>query len=258
MAVEVVLKDGSITQDVRLDRLVHFDERSRNYRAVPRGLSLKPRSFTNNFRKYPQWLDQKNEGACVGFGIGHDLLCYPQEMPMNNGLARWLYLEAQKIDSWPGGAYPDASPFYEGTSVLATLQIALKYLAELNPKKPYEYRWCFGGDDVLLTLGRRGVIIGVPWLEGMFNTDANGFIHATGRVAGGHCTYLRGVKVVWRENVTHYEPKDVERELTTLLGRNSWGQSFGINGDFKITLSDLDKLLAMDGEAAVLEPVRRK
>ncbi len=142
--------------------------------------------------------------------------------------------------------------------MLAGLDVYKEYLESLDPKQKWVYRWCFGGDDVLVTLGRRGVIIGVPWLEGMFDTDPNGFIHATGRVAGGHCTYLRGVKVVWRDNVTHYEPKDVERELTTLLGRNSWGSDWGIKGDFKISLSDLDKLLAMDGEAAVLEPVRRK
>ncbi len=72
---------------------------------------------------------------------------------------------------------------------------------------------------------------------------------------GGHCTYLNGSKLKWRENVMHYEPKDLERELTVIRGRNSWGSSWGINGDFYITLADLDKLLAQDGEAAVLEPV---
>lgn len=258
--MSTVLKDGSITQDIRLDRLVHFDPRSREYPAVPklRGAERPViRSNTFNFRKYKKWLDQKQQGACVSFGIGHDLMAYPQEREMDDAICRSLYFDIQRRDPWPGGAYPGATPQYEGTSVLAGLQVYKEYLESLDPKKPYVFRWCFGGDDVLVTLGRRGVIIGVPWMEGMFNTDANGFIHATGRVMGGHCTYLRGVKIVWRENATHDDVKFVDRELTTILGRNSWGQSFGINGDFKISLSSLDKLLAMNGEAAVLEPVRK-
>lgn len=254
--MSITLRDGSTTQDKRLGRLIQFDTKSRDYPAI-RGLrSTSVRSYTHGFRKYPVWLDQLKQGACVSFGIGHDLLCYPQEMPMDNTLARSLYFDIQRSDPWPGGAYPGAQPFYEGTSVLSGLKVYQELLGRIDPyKREWGYRWCFGGDDVLLALGRRGVIIGVAWLDDMFETDADGFIHASGNIAGGHCTYLRGVKVAWQENATHDTPKFVDREQTVILGRNSWNRSWGIDGDFKITLSDLDKLLAMDGEAAVLEPI---
>lgn len=253
--MSITLRDGSTTQDKRLDRLIQFDTKSKNYPAVRKLGRDTIRSYTHNFRKYPVWLDQKIQGSCVSFGIGHDLLCYPQEIPVDNALVRSLYFDMQRRDPWPGGAWVGAEPFYEGTSVLAGLGVYQELLGRIDPyKRSWAYRWCFGGDDVLVALGRRGVIIGVSWLEGMFDTDAEGFIHVSGDVAGGHCTYLRGVKVVWQENATHDDAKFVDRERTVILGRNSWGAAWGLNGDFKITLADLDKLLAMDGEAAVLEP----
>lgn len=250
---EFVLKDGSTTSDKRLDRLVFFDERSRNFRAVVKTERPKLRSNSHNFRKFKAWLDQKSEGACVGFGIGHDVMAYPRELAMYNELCRSLYFEAQKRDPWEGGAYPGASPFYEGTSVLAGLQVYKEYL-ELATNKPWEYRWCFSGNDVVTALVRTGVIIGVPWYEGMFDTDSKGFIHVTGHVAGGHCTYLNAQKIVWRKNVTHYTHADIERELTPLRLRNSWGQGWGVDGDAFLSLADLDKLLSNNGEAAILVP----
>lgn len=252
---DIVLKDGSTTSDPRLDRLVFFDDRSRNYRAVTRTERPTLRSNTHNFRKYPFWLDQGREGACVGFGIGHDAMAYPRETLMDNELCRAHYFEAQKRDYWEGGAYPGANPFYEGTSVLAGLQVYKEYLEKLYGYE-WEYRWCFGGDDVVTALTKQGVIIGVPWYTGMFNADAKGFIYPTGSVAGGHCTYLNQQKLVWRENVTHYTHADIVRELTRLRLRNSWGSSWGVSGDAYLYLSDLDKLLANNGEAAILVPKR--
>lgn len=255
----IQLKGGFQTFDRRLDRLPFFDERSRGFPAVPKLRTADRRVLrgnTHNFRKHPGWLDQKREGACVSFGIGHDLMCYPQEFPMHNELCRQLYFEMQKIDYWPGGAYPGASPFYEGTAVLAGLKIYLDLLHRIDPyKRRWEFRWCFGAAEVVTALQRRGVIIGVPWHEGMFETDAEGYIHPTGRVMGGHCTYLRQSELVWRKNVTHYEAKDLEWELTNIGGRNTWGRPWGRDGDFKMRLSGLDKILNNGGEAAVLVPV---
>jgi hypothetical protein len=252
----IQLRGGFETFDPRLDRLPFFDERSRSFPAI-RTAAPRLRSYTHGFRKYPGYLNQFREGACVSFGIGHDVMAYPQEFPMHNELCRQLYFEAQKIDPWEGGAYPGASPQYEGTSVLAGLKVYKDLLARIDPyKRTWEYRWCFGGDDVVAALGRRPVVIGVNWYEGMFDTDDKGFIHPTGRLGGGHLVMLRGQKLVWRKNVTHYEAKDLERELTFTRGRNSWGRDWGVEGDFYLTLADLDTLLSQQGEAAVLEPVR--
>lgn len=256
--LSIPLRDGTKTSDPRLDRLKQFDPRSKEpkYRAVRKGASRRLRSYTQNFRKYQFWLDQGAEGACVGFGFAHELLCYPQEIQTTDLIARGFYHAAQRRDPWPGGSYPGASPVYEGTSVLAGGLSVLEWLAEFYPEKKYQLNWCFGGDDVLLTLGRRPVVIGVNWYEGMFDTNESGLIVPSGRLAGGHCTLLRGSKVKFRKNVTHYEPKDVERELTVIKGRNSWGRGWGLDGDFLITLSDLDRLLAEDGEACTIDPVK--
>jgi hypothetical protein len=56
--------------------------------------------------------DQGREGSCVGFG------CSRMSSLVNRKRydARWLYLEAQKVDEWPGEAY-------DGTSVRAGMDV---------------------------------------------------------------------------------------------------------------------------------------
>jgi hypothetical protein len=74
-------------------------------------------------------------------------------------------------------------------------------------------------------------------MEGMFDTDEKGYIHATGDVTGGHCILCRGVNV---------------GEKYFLL-RNSWGRNWGKNGDCKISFKDMKKLLANGGESVFFE-----
>jgi hypothetical protein len=59
--------------------------------------------------------DQGSEGACVGFSESRCMSLLNRA----RYAAQWLYYEAQKIDSWPGGGYPGADPFYEGTECRA-------------------------------------------------------------------------------------------------------------------------------------------
>jgi hypothetical protein len=220
------LKDGSQTGDIRLDRIKFFDERSRAY-PIARMVALKkPRSYTWRCNSY---LDQGSEGACVGFGIAHELAARPAEVTgLTNAFAREkIYWEAQKIDEWPGGSYPGAKPRYEGTSVLSGVKVACD-------KGFFDsYYWGFSLDDLILGVGYRGpAVLGLPWLEDMFDTDNQGFLHATGNVAGGHCILCRGVNVTKKY----------------LLLRNSWGKDWGMNGDCKLTFDDMKKLLADGGE----------
>lgn len=223
----ITLKDGSKTKDARNDRIVQFDERSRKYPIRSIVKIKKRRSYTWRCNVH---LDQGSEGACVGFGISHELAARPSEVKrLTNRFAREkIYWEAQRIDAWPGGAYPGARPRYEGTSVLAGVKVA--------QKKGYfdSYYWAFGMNDLALGVGYRGpAVLGLSWMEGMEDTDENGYIHASGAVVGGHCILCRAINV---------------KEKYFLL-RNSWGKNWGVNGDCKISFADMEKLLADNGEA---------
>ena len=167
---------------------------------------------------------------CVGFGVTHELAARPAEVSTVSATfaKKVIYWEAQKIDEWPGGAYPGASPIYEGTSVLSGVKVAqrLGYMKS--------YRWAFSFDDFVLGLGHAGpAVIGVSWWTGMMDTDAAGFIHPTGQVEGGHCILAKGVNIAQKTVTLH----------------NSWGARWGQNGDCKVTFDDMRRLLADDGEA---------
>ncbi len=222
------LRDGTHAHDQRLDRLVQFDRRSRKFpvRALP-VVEKKPRSYTWRCRAT---LDQGQEGACVGFGVTHELVARPVEvLGLTAKFAREaIYWNAQRQDEWPGGAYPGARPFYEGTSVLAGVKVAhqMGFMES--------YHWAFGLDDLLLGVAYAGpAVIGVNWMTGMFEPDSQNQVHATGRVEGGHCTLVNGI--------------DVRRQM--LRVHNSWGAIWGRNGEALISFADMAKLLRDGGEA---------
>jgi hypothetical protein len=221
------LKDGTKVKDPRLDRLIQFDERSRRF-PIKAIVPKKPRSYTWRCNTV---LNQGSEGSCVGHGIAHELLARPSEVSPSEVDHRYakeiIYWGAQQEDEWPGGSYPGAKPFYEGTSVLAGVKVvqAIGWIKE--------YRWGFSLNDLILGVGHHGpAVLGIAWLEGMSDTDDKGFIHATGSEQGGHCILCRAL--------------DVKKEYFTL--RNSWGKEWGLAGDCKISFKDMEKLLAMQGE----------
>jgi hypothetical protein len=225
----MILREGTATDDPRLDRCVQFDERSRGF---PIRAALAGRVRRSYTWRCTTWLDQGREGACVGAALTHELAARPSEvrgLTMRHAVE--TYHEAQRLDPWIGGSYPGAVPFYEGTSVLAGVQA-------LHARGWFEtYRWAFGLEDVLLGLGHNGpAVLGLNWYEGMMATDPAGFIAPTGRLLGGHAILARGTNV----------PGD----FTTL--RNSWGPDWGIDGDCRIRNSDLARLLHEQGEAVFL------
>jgi hypothetical protein len=227
------LKDGSVTKDKRLDRIVHYDERSKNYPIRELVADKKPRSYTWRLNTR---LDQGSDGACVGFSWSHEMAARPVEIQgVTNTTALNTYYQAQQLDDWPGGAYPNASPFYEGTSVLA----GAKAVQAQNHMK--EYRWAFNVDDIILAVGHHGPgVMGLNWTEDMFTPDANGFVKPTGAVAGGHAILIRAV--------------NVKKQYVTLA--NSWGTDWGKGGDCYLTFDDLATVLKNDGEFCI--PVGRK
>lgn len=216
-----------------LDWVSRHDERSRNYSIAEKIGSVEPK------KKY--WstgviLDQGREGACVGFGWTGELLASP--MPFRttaesaNQFALGVYKRAQQLDSWPGEDY-------SGTSVLAGAK-AVKEKGYISG-----YRWAFNMDDVRSAVISEGpVVIGIPWKQDMYETRPSGLVVASGEPVGGHCLVLTG-----------YNPrarlKGEKGLLEVYRWRNSWGPSYGINGNGFIKADDLAALLKETGEACV-------
>lgn len=226
MATE--LRDGSIVSDNRLGRIYQPDQRNRSFhvRSLASVAAKQPRSYT--------WacgtvLDQGNEGSCVGHGWAHELIANPVAVPGvdHEYAVKKIYWPAQQLDGYPGGAYPGARPFYEGTSVLAGAK-AVQKLGLITG-----YTWAYSLDDMIMGVGYQGpAVIGVNWYEGMIDTETNGRIRPVGEMLGGHCVLINGVNL--RQRI--------------FKGVNSWGRSWGIAGAFIICFDDMENLLIEDGE----------
>lgn len=208
----------------KLDRLVQFDEQSRNFPIRTLVDTKTPRSYTWSINIS---LDQGNEGACVGFGWSAELAAKPFVHTVSNDTAFALYHQAQSLDGW--------SLPHEGSSVLAGAK-AVQANGFMT-----EYRWAFGEGDLMLAVGYKGpAVLGVNWYSGMDNLqiDSKGrrWAPVTGTVRGGHCFITNGYSV----------------PLNAYKCWNSWGPPSA----FYITKGDMVKLLADSGEACV--PVIRK
>ena len=216
-----------------LGRVPQFDERSRAFPVRALVGPKPPRSYTWSCGSV---LDQGQQGSCVGHAWAHELIARPVVVPgIDHATAVQLYYAAQGLDDEPGGEYPGASPHYEGTSVLAGAK------ATQNAGYITEYRWAFGLDDLILALGHAGpAVIGLDWYNDMFDPDADGLLHVTGGIAGGHAILANGVSV--------------RKRLVRL--HNSWSSSWGVNGEAYIGFDDLAGLLKAGGEACV--PLGRK
>lgn len=158
--------------DPRLDRLPQFDERSRSFPIRSLFASASEGRVRSYTWRCDTWLDQGQEGACVGHGVAHEIAARPVVRPADSALAFDIYHRARQLDEWEGESY-------EGTSVLAGMKAATE-------KGFYtEYRWAFGLEDVVRSLGYKGpVVLGVNWYSGMFSSDDRG-IHPRERRPGG-------------------------------------------------------------------------
>lgn len=229
----IPLKAGDTTSDRRLDRVDDKDPRSREFPVaaiIPQEKKQKPRSFRWSPGKT---LDQGRNGACVGFAWAHELSAEPA--PVKNVTEQFarerIYFEAQRIDRYPGGTYPGAFPFLEGTSVLGgakTVQ-SMGYIQE--------YRWAFDIEDVMLAVGYMGpVVFGCTWPSAMNDPDEMGFVSPRGIVMGKHCILLYGVEIVLDSN------NEVSLQESYFTFQNSWGPEWGIQGSGKLRFIDVQEL----------------
>lgn len=219
----------------KLDWVPRFDEESKNYPV--RGI-LKRRKRTDVLWVPGPILDQKAEGACVGFGWTAQALATPFVVNLKTlpgrapktpqPFARYIYKQAQKLDETPGENY-------EGTSVLAGAK------AMANQRAVASYSWAFSIDDVIDALIQKGpVVLGINWYEGMYDAP-NGVLSVSGDHVGGHCILAIGYTV---------SSKALGGKSSITL-QNSWGMGWGKSGIAEIAVEDLAKLLNDNGEACI-------
>lgn len=218
-----------------LDWAPSHDPRSRSF-AIRTLITTEPVRRNKLWRVGPI-LDQGREGACVGFGWTAENLATPIAVDLNRvaanvprsptAYAQDIYRRAQKIDEWAGENY-------EGTSVNAGAKICRENGTVL------EYRWAFGINDVVNTVLAKGpVVLGINWYYNMYWAP-NGVLKPGGELVGGHC--LLAVGYVLKS------PKLNGQD--GLILQNSWGEDWGVRGLAEISLTDMDKLLRENGEAA--------
>jgi hypothetical protein len=173
-------------------------------------------------------LDQGAEGACVGFGVSQEAASSPVRVQgVTDQTASTVYRRAKQIDEWEGVDY-------DGTSVRAGMMVG-------REKGWWDsFYWCKGMDDLRIALDFGPVVIGVDWLQDMYDTDENGIVDIGGRMVGGHCLLITG-----------YSP-NYSGKGKVARWRNSWSKGYGKNGNGYIRWADLDRILFRAGnEAAV-------
>lgn len=245
MDTAIPIRGGQFTTDIRLDRVRDVDLGNLNYlvRSVLMSEERRvPRSYT---WRVESWLDQLSEGSCVGHGCAHELLARPAVVKgIDHDFARnRIYHPAQHDDPWTGCFLGRACPIdpsdeqYEGTSTTSGLNI-LRKLGYVD-----EFRWALTIQEASTYLGYRGpLVIGVDWYSGMFNPDADGFIHASGNIAGGHCVCVIAIKIEWINGRGPHSWDNVDFLRSYWVIHNSWGKGWGVNGRAKIALIDVMKL----------------
>lgn len=173
-------------------------------------------------------LDQGNVGGCTGFGSAGAFATMPRKKIATdtNHYGMALYELATSRDPYPGD-WPTQDT---GSSVNAAMRAArdLKLIAS--------YKWLSSADAIqnaLLTTGP--VVFGSPFYNSMFDLDEQGrmIVDKSSGLAGGHCWFMFGAAIPGTNN------------------RNSWGTSWGREGDFNLLWTDVQKLVDDGAEAAV-------
>lgn len=223
------------SDDPRLRRHVHHDDRSRDYAFPTAGLDIVSAVHTRHI----PILDQGQVGSCTGnAGIGalgtdpvNAGIVWPDgstPFDLDETGALTLYSAAEVIDG--DGPYP---PNDNGSSGLSIAQVIKSYGIIAG------YTHTFSRDDALRALALTPIMLGVGWHQNMYDPDPDGRLNIGGPVVGGH--------------------EILCREIDAVNGRvwidNSWGTSWGVNGRAYLTWDDLGALLDDQGDVTILTPL---
>jgi hypothetical protein len=160
-------------------------------------------------------LNQGSEGACVGYGCRALLNASPFRQD-DGPTAREIYLEARMVDE-----FDDSE---EGTSVRAGLNILKKHGLIQS------YVWATGVEDVYQFIAKKGpVVAGISWHG--YETDSQFRMGFDTPLVGYHCILLTSFN----------------RDKRIFGFQNSWGKSFGSEGQAYMTEQDLHRELTKRG-----------
>ena len=174
-------------------------------------------------------LDQGELGSCTGNAIAQALNTGPL-LPAG----RRLLTEQDAVAIYSWGTHHDGVPgVWPPTDTGSSGNAVAKAARHLGLIRSWTH--AFGLQHCLEALVLQPVIVGIPWLSGMFDPRPDGTLAVTGDVAGGHEVALIGL--------------DVERRDVTVL--NSWGSGWGMGGAARLFWSDLDFLLRQQGDVTV-------
>jgi hypothetical protein len=156
---------------------------------------------------------------CVGFAFAGWGISTPVEDPWGNPMGHDIYAYCKVLDGEPGAQ--NGSTIRTGAKVMVKRNKIATYFFASNIDEAADYVARYGP-----------VVLGTAWFQGMYKTGLlNNIIRPSGKLLGGHAYLWIGV----------------DNNYATI--RNSWGTSWGKNGDARILLSDLKRLFAADGEA---------
>jgi hypothetical protein len=218
--------------DRAMGRIPEWDPRSDNYRIRDHIRTFRePRSYS-----WPNYLtetDQDGQGACVGFTTLEELTSVPQVVKgLTNQDGFEIYWDIQDIDQWVGSERPGDRVKSSGTSVHAAARL-------MKTRGLWSgYLWAKTVEELREAVCWHGPVpIGVDWTADSMETDAEGYVHPTGPVEGGHAVLIRGYSVPRR----------------AFRGRNHWTNGWGVNGEFWIREEEMPGYL---NDAEICLPVR--
>jgi hypothetical protein len=228
----------------RLGRHVQHDPRSYTYAVgvIPKA-AIKSVSWT---RRTPI-LDQGNVGSCTGNALagllGTDAkgragatsvtvkadsrgVFKAGTYPLDEAFAVKAYSLNTWLDTIPG-EYPGKDTGSSGVACGKSAQM-------LGLATGYSH--AFGVDALKAALQTGPTLIGIPWLNSMFNPDSGGqlTVDRTSGIAGGHELVVSGYDVGGWFRID-----------------NSWGAAWGDQGSCHVREADIVWLLAQDGDITV-------
>jgi hypothetical protein len=216
----------------RLGRHVNHDPRSLSFRV---GRPVGALVSVLHERVTPVF-DQGDLGSCTGnaavgaLGTAPLFAALPADhATLDESLAVAVYQDATQLDPFPG-AYPPDDTGSDGLSAAKALKARGLISGYLHATDLVSMQ---------AALQATPVIVGVNWYSGFDSPDSSGRVRVSGSVRGGHEFEVIGM--------------DMTTGMFTAV--NSWGASWGVNGRFKFSFTDMTRLFSEQGDCTQLLPL---